>query len=104
MMAPPLAHLEDCHLMHYALQLSLYLYIIIKHNPRLKPGKLVLDHVIFEIDHKDEYDNPVYKQDEFGNFIVKEVVPYVVPYLKSEVIAMINYLHNTDRALIKKKN
>jgi hypothetical protein len=103
MMSAPLSHLEDCHLMHYALQLSLYLYVIIKHNPKLKPGKLTIDHVIFEIDHKDEYDNPVYKQDEFGNFIVKEVVPYEVPYLKNEVIAMINYLHE-NRSLIKKKS
>ena len=47
-MFKPLNHLDDCNLNHYNMQLSLYMYIILKHNPRLKPGKLTIQHVSFE--------------------------------------------------------
>jgi hypothetical protein len=36
-MAHPVSHLDDCHLNHYALQLSMYMFIILKHNPKLRP-------------------------------------------------------------------
>ena len=92
-MAPPLTHLDDCHINHYALQLSLYMYMILKHNPSLKPGRLVLHHIIFEEeDAKDEYGYPVLKMDSAGNPIVKEIVDYEVPYMKAEVMAMLNWL------------
>lgn len=90
-MLPPIEHVDDCNLMHYALQLSTYMYIILKHNHNLKPGKLTIQHVIFELVEKDEFGFPVVAVDEVGNPIVKEVVPYEVPYLKEEVAAMINY-------------
>ena len=47
-MNSPVAHLDDCNVNHYALQLSLYMYIILKHNPRLKPGDLTIHHIQFE--------------------------------------------------------
>jgi hypothetical protein len=97
-MTGPLSHLDDCNYWHYAIQLSLYLYMILKHNPRLKPGKLSLHHIVFEGDEVDQYGYPVTKLDPQGNPIVKEVVVYEVPYLKTEVIAMINWLHdNRDK-------
>ena len=102
-MTGPLAHLDDCHLVHYALQLSLYLYIILKHNPKLKPGKLTLDHVVFEENARDKYDNPVYKINDVGDFIVKDLKHYEIPYYKAEVIAVINYL-NENRESVKTKN
>lgn len=98
-MTGPLAHLDDCNYWHYAIQLSLYLYIILKHNPRLKPGKLTLHHIVFEVDGVDEYGYPITKLDNDGNPIVKEVVPYEVPYLKSEIIAMINWLHDNRESI-----
>ncbi len=82
-MLHPLSHLDDCNFNHYALQLSCYMYIILRHNPRLKPGEMWLHHVIFH-DEKDYNGDP----------IVKEVVPYKVPYLKNEVLDMIKY-HKT---------
>lgn len=91
---PPLEHIEDCNFYHYALQLSLYMYIMIKHNPNLKAGKLVIHHILFEETGKDNYGNPITKLDNDGNPVVKEVVPYDLPYLKSEVISMINWLHD----------
>jgi hypothetical protein len=100
-MSGPCSHLDDCNFYHYALQLSTYMYIILKHNPQFKPGKLTLHHIIFEEESKDKYGNPVAKRDNDGNPIVKEVVPYELPYLKSEVIAMINWLKD-NKDTIKK--
>ena len=54
-MLGPLAHLDDCNYNHYSLQLSLYLFIILKHNPRYKPGRLILQHVIFEKESENKY-------------------------------------------------
>ena len=38
-MYKPVNHLDDCNLNHYNLQLSIYAYIIKKHNPKLKDRK-----------------------------------------------------------------
>jgi len=97
-----LDHLDDCHIVHYGLQLSLYLYMILKHNPQFIPGKLVIDHVIFEEEARDKYNYPIYKKDSSGNYVIKDLKHYPVPYYKSEVIAMINYLRD-NRHLIKVK-
>ena len=93
-MLGPVAHLDDCNFNHYALQLSIYMYIILKHNPRYKPGKLMLHHVIFEKEGEDEFGYPIAKKDTSGNPIVKTVVPYEVPYMKSEIINMIDSIKN----------
>lgn len=100
-MSGPCAHLDDCNFNHYALQLSTYMYIILKHNPHFKPGKLTIHHILFEEEAKDKYGNPIAKRDHEGNPIVKEVVPYELPYLKAEVIDMINWLKD-NRNNIKK--
>ena len=91
-MIGPCAHLDDCNFNHYALQLSTYMYIIQKHNPRYRPGKMFLHHVIFELEGHDKFGNPIPKKDSKDEAIVKEVIPYEVPYLKSEVISMINHI------------
>lgn len=91
-MLDPLTHLDDCNLNHYALQLSFYMYMILKHNPKLKPGKMVIEHIIFEEAGKDAYDNRVVLYDTSGEPVVKEIVQYDVPYLKTEVINIINRL------------
>lgn len=101
-MAPPVAHLDDCHLMHYALQLSMYMYIILKHNPKLKPGTLTIHHIMFEEADRDQYDNPITALDNQGNPILKDIMPYDLPYLKAESIAMIHWLED-NRHNIKPK-
>jgi len=101
-MSSPLSHLDDCNFMHYALQLSMYMFIILKHNPKLKPGKLIIHHILFEESGRDKYDNPVTALDSTGNPIVKDVVPYDVPYLKMEAIALIHWLED-NRSKIKPK-
>lgn len=97
-MKAPLQHLDDCNFYHYALQLSLYLYIILKHNPGLKPGKLTMQHVIFEENGRDQFDYPVTKLNKDGDPIIKDIVYYDLPYLKDEVVLMLNYakLHRDE--------
>lgn len=97
-----LSHLDDCNFYHYALQLSIYMYIIHKHNHQLTPRNLILHHVIFEEIGKDEYGYPITKLDDKGDPIVKSIVPYQLPYLKREVQDMIKWLA-VNRETIKKK-
>ena len=85
------SHLDDCNYNHYALQLSLYMYIVLKHNHNLKPGKLTLQHVKFEKESDDEYGYPILKLDRDNNPIIKDIDYYDLPYMKEEVISMINW-------------
>jgi hypothetical protein len=104
-MLPPVSHLDDCNLNHYALQLSMYMYIILKHNPKLKPGIMQIQHITFEEEGRDKYDNPITARYDDGNPIVKDVIPYEVPYLKSEIISLVNYfLDNRAKIISKKKH
>lgn len=92
MMLQPVNHLMDCNFTHYSLQLSLYMYMILKHNPQLSFGGLEILHVLFEEESRDKYDNPIYKIDEHGDFIVKGEFPYEVKYLKQECQLLMNIL------------
>jgi hypothetical protein len=97
-MSSPVNHLGDCNFNHYALQLSLYMYIILKHNPRLKPGSMVLHHILFQEQARDKHDNPVTAVDGQGNPIVTDVVIYDVPYMRKEVIELMHWLEeNRDK-------
>lgn len=102
-MLDPINHIDDCNYMHYALQLSIYMYIMIKHNPNLKPGKLVLEHIIFKKEGLDQYSNPIYQKDAEGNPVVDKVVSYDLPYLKKEVVALFKHLQNYPELKKKKK-
>ncbi len=93
-MAHPIDHLEDCNMVHYTLQMSLYMYIILKHNPWLAVGDLVIDHILFEQEAEDEYGYPIYKKDDNGDFVITDIVQYKVPYMKKEVMSILTYLKN----------
>ena len=101
-MSPPLSHLDDCHLNHYAIQLSMYMYIILKHNPKLKPGSLTIHHILFEEAGRDRFDNPISALDSSGNPIVTDIVQYDLPYLKQEAISLIHWLED-NRDKLKSK-
>lgn len=101
-MQAPLHHLEDCNLNHYALQLSLYMYMILKHNPKLKPGTLAIEHIKFKIAGEDKYGYPIVERDLNGDPIVEDVIIYELKYLKSEIITLLNYLKD-NKSKIKKK-
>jgi ATP-dependent exoDNAse (exonuclease V) beta subunit len=102
-MNSPVAHLDDCNVNHYALQLSLYMYIILKHNPKLKPGVLTIHHILFEEVGKDKFGNPITALDTNGDPIVKDIIQYDLPYLKSEVISILHWLED-NRDNLKAKH
>jgi len=102
-MQTPVGHLDDCNLNHYNLQLSLYMYMILKHNPRLKPGKLIIHHILFDTVGEDKYGNPITALDTNGDPIVKDVVQYELPYLKAEVISLMHWLED-NRDKLKPKS
>lgn len=91
-MLAPIHHLEDCEINHYALQLSIYMYIIHKHNFNLTPGKIQIQHVEFEVDHLDENGYPVYALGPGGEPIISKINRYDLPYLKKEVISVLKWL------------
>jgi len=88
----PVSHLDDCNLKHYNLQLSLYAYIIKKHNPKLKIGDLQIQHVIFEKAGEDKFGYPITKHNNQDEPIIKEIKIYELPYLKDEVQSLIMWL------------
>jgi hypothetical protein len=100
MMLSPLSHLDDCEISHYSLQLSLYMYIILRHNPNLKPGKLIIEHVSFEEEGQNQYGYPIHKVVN-GEPVVKEVKEIELQYKKNECMTIMNWLKNNKQKLIK---
>lgn len=101
-MSPPVSHLDDCHLNHYALQLSMYMFIILKHNPKLTAGNITIHHILFQEAGRDRFDNPVSALDTDGNPIVTDIVQYDLPYLQQEVISVIHWLEDNKNKIKKK--
>ena len=87
----PVSHLDDCNLNHYNLQLSIYMYMILKHNPKLKAGTMMIQHIMFKDEGKDANGYPILKTDQNGDPIIKDVVHYDLPYLKDEVLALVKW-------------
>lgn len=100
-MYPPLNHLDDCNYIHYSIQLSFYMYMILKHNPNLKPGKMILQHVTFELAGKDDYGFPIVAVDLEGNPIVDKIQEYPVKYLEKEVIKIISKVKANPKKYMK---
>jgi len=90
-MFKPVNHLDDCNLNHYSLQLSIYAYIIKKHNPSLKIGKLTIQHVKFKQIGEDANGYPI-NEHHNGEPILDEIKMYEVPYLKEEVDSIMMWL------------
>ena len=101
-MNTPISNLDDCNFNHYALQLSIYMYIILKHNPKLRPGKIFLHHISFEKEGENKWGYPISKKDINGDPIVKDVNVIPIPYLIDEVLSIFHYL-NDNKNKIKKK-
>ena len=93
-MLPPLQNLDDCNFNHYSLQLSIYMYIILKHNPKLKPGRIFIHHISFEEEGKDKHGYPINKLDYNGEPIVKEVKVIPINYLIDEILMLLHYIKN----------
>lgn len=97
----PIKHLDDCNYNHYALQLSFYMYIILKHNSKLLPGKIFIHHVVFEEEGRDKFDYPITKYNYNNDPVVKEVIQIPMPYLYDEVISILNYIEDNPIKKIK---
>jgi len=97
-MNAPVEHLDDCNLNHYNLQLSLYMYIILKHNRRLKPGNLVIQHVKFKKEGEDDNGYPIHARNPQGDPIIEDIVYYELPYLKEEVANILKHLKEQNNA------
>ncbi len=93
----PVSNLDDCNLMHYNLQLSLYVYIIKKHNPKLKIGKLEIQHVSFEKEGENKFGYPITKYNDQNEPIIKEIKMYELPYLKDEVNSLVMWLKDNPQ-------
>jgi len=87
----PLGHLDDCNLNHYNIQLSLYAYIIKKHNPKLKVGDLTIQHVKFVQADTDKNGYPISKLVN-GEPVIENIKIYKLPYLKDEIRSIIMWL------------
>ena len=90
-MFAPLTHLDDCNLNHYNLQLSIYAYIIKKHNPKLKIGNLKIQHVKFKQSGVDDNGYPINVRVD-GEPVVEDIEIYDLPYLKDEIRTLIMWL------------
>lgn len=87
----PLYHLDDCELNLYSLQLSLYAYMILRHNPNLTLGKLTIEHVKFVETGKDEYGYPLLLI-ENNEPVIDTIELVECRYMKSEVQTLIEWL------------
>ena len=92
MMLGPLKHLEDCEINHYALQLSTYMYIMLKHNYNLVPGKIQIHHIEFENEGMDKNGYPITMVDAKGEPVLKGINHIDLPYMKKEVLDMLKWL------------
>ena len=99
----PLSHLDDCEFNHYALQLSMYMYIILKHNHKLKPGKMSIHHVTFYKEAEDQWGYPITKMDMDNNPIVEKVEIIDIPYLYNEIMSIIHYTKENKELILKNK-
>jgi len=92
----PVNHLDDCNLNHYNLQLSLYAYVIKKHNPKLKIGKLQIQHVKFKKIGEDKFGYPINEMKD-GEPIIENIKMYELPYLKDDVMNLIKWLKDNPQ-------
>ncbi len=79
-----LSHLEDCELNSYTLQLSLYMKMLLHHNPDKKPGKLTIEHVKFKVKEYDKHNYPVHERTPDGGYIVESIEYIQCKYLEKE--------------------
>lgn len=94
-MLRPVEHLDECEFNNYALQLSLYMYIILRHNPLLEPGKMIINHVKLKEVSQDKYGYPVYQTDEYGDYTIESIDQIALPYLEREVKLILQSLKNS---------
>lgn len=91
----PLYHVESTHLMKYGLQLSLGMYMILRHNPQLQAGDIIIEYVTFEREGEDKYGYPITRLDENQEPIIKDIEEIKLDYMKREVELGLDHLMQT---------
>jgi hypothetical protein len=64
---------------------------------------LTIHHIVFETVGADKFGNPITALDTNGDPIVKDIVQYTLPYLKSEIISLLHWLED-NRDKLKEKH
>lgn len=76
---PPLSHLDDANGNHYAIKMSMYMYLLWKANRgRMKPGEIVIEHISLKR-NPDNDGIPVLAD---GIPVVEKIEQIKLPYLK----------------------
>lgn len=70
----PVNHLDECNGSIYALQLNFYAYIILRHNPQLRLGRMRILHITVDEDGKEV------------------TIPYTIPNLQNEIKMLVNLI------------
>ncbi len=84
---PPLDHLDDANGNHYAIKMSLYMYMLWKANKgKFRTGDIIIEHVHLK---RDEDNDNLPVLDKNGHPIVIKVQQIKLPYLKKEVLEML---------------
>ena len=71
--------------------MSIYAYIIKKHNPKLRVGNLKIQHVKFKQVGVDKNGYPINEHID-GEPVIEDIKMYNLPYLKDEVIQLIKWI------------
>jgi hypothetical protein len=76
------------------------MYIILKHNRRLKPGKLVIQHVKFKKLGETPEGYPITEYVN-GEPVIDDIDYYELPYLRDEVIQLLHHLNENREKFVK---
>lgn len=93
MFLKPINNLQDANGNEYALKMSMYMYLLWKANKgHLLPGDIIIEHISL----KRDVDNDNIAVLEDGKPVVLKIEQIKLPYLKKEVMAIIEY-HKTNQ-------
>lgn len=88
MFLKPINHIQEANGNEYSLKMSMYMYLLWKANKgRFLPGELIIEHVSL----KRDVDNDNIAVLENDKPVVLKIERIKLPYLKKEVVAMLEY-------------
>ena len=88
----PLEALDDCNHAHYSLQISLYAYLMELQG--FTPRHLRFTHIV-STPLLDEWGQPQYDTETGEALVTTNEIPYILPYLRSEVISLLDHYTST---------
>ena len=88
-MYPPLSEIRDCNFGHYTVQMNLYMYMALQHNPTKQAGNMVINHVMF-YESEGPYGERIMTLSADGHPIVKQLKRYEIPNIQPLINRMLN--------------